>query len=91
MHCKVLFISLVLSSVYNAYCVHHSSVMSTNTKTVEAFLTALQNGEYDAPAPKTKASPVHLTNAGKSWNPEKIFMSVLYEKYLPRTLCLCTS
>jgi dynactin 1 len=33
------------------------SVMSTNTKTVEAFLTALQNGEYDASAPKTRVKP----------------------------------
>ena len=33
--------------------------MSTNTKTVETFLTALQNGEYDAPAPKTKVH-VHV-------------------------------
>ena len=34
--------------------------MSANSKTVEMFLTALQNGEYDAPAPKTKVHAAAL-------------------------------
>ena len=35
-----------------------SSVMVANTNTVETFLSALQDGEYDAPVPKTKVCSV---------------------------------